>query len=372
MFIGELFFNLSPIDQKKIVFDNFEGRGYGCNPKYIAEELLRQNVDCEMVWLVRDLNEPMPPKIRKVAYKSVQAVKERLTAKVWVANHRASKGVRKRKNQYYVQTWHGAFGVKKAEKDALNVLPPKYVRAAQYDSKITNLFLSSSKIQTWSYRNNYWYDGEILECGFPRDDLFYLKRDDADFKKSILHSLGIKEGVKTVLYAPTFRDDYGMEAFDLNFSNVVSSLEQKTGEEWVLLYRMHPSVIKKFQTSQYADISVDVTSYPDMQELMLVSDALITDYSSSMFEYMLLDRPVFIYANDVEKMFELGRIRELYYELPFSKATNNDEMVKSIKSFSQEEYSSKLEQFKKKYAPYESGHAAQEVVDRIKKVIGEK
>ena len=166
-----ILFNFFKIDDKKIVFDNFNGKGYGCNPKYIAEEIIRQNINCDMVWLVEDFAEEMPSQIRKVKYGSLKSMYEFATARVWIDNVRNYKGIPKKEGQFYIQTWHAGLGLKKAEKDIEKSLSPEYVKDAKNDGKITDLMLSNCKFITNLYRKSYWYEGEVLEEGFPRNDI---------------------------------------------------------------------------------------------------------------------------------------------------------------------------------------------------------
>lgn len=357
-----------PISKSKIVFNSYAGKGYGCNPKYIAEEIHRRGYNWDLVWLVKDVNEPMPDWIRKVRYGSAASLYELTTSKIWISNLRNSHLIPKKSGQFYLQTWHGPLGVKKAEKAIENILSDTYLKEAKYDASITDVFLSGSRIQTNNIRNNYWYDGEILECGLPRDDIFFdVKKEE--ITNGIKKRLNVKSDSKIILYAPTFRDNGSMKPYDLDYERIISTLRTRTGGNWCLLIRMHPN-IRSFKFDENNDCIIEATHYPDMQELLLISDALITDYSSSMFDYMLLNKPVFIYANDVDEVFASGRLRELFFELPFLKACSCDELIDNLMSYSSEEYDRKMTEFKKLYSPVGNGNASKTVVDRLYKEIG--
>ncbi|MGE5403314.1 MAG: CDP-glycerol glycerophosphotransferase family protein, partial [Candidatus Saccharibacteria bacterium] len=166
-------FRIVSIDPNKIVFCNFYGGGYGGNPKYIAEELFRQGIKCDMVWLLRDElmdSNELPSWIRPVRYDSIRAVYEMVTARVWIDNSRKDYYIKKRRGQYYIQTWHGVMAYKKCEGDAVDTLPPSYVQAAIADSKKADLMLSGISIDIDSFRGVFWYDGEVLKCGAPKTD----------------------------------------------------------------------------------------------------------------------------------------------------------------------------------------------------------
>ena len=141
-------FSLCPICHNKIVFDNFSGAGYGAQPMQIAEELLKKNSTYELVWLSRDANIKVPEGIRVVSYYSWQACYEMATAKIWIDNVRNSTILnlqRKRNKQVYIQTWHAGCWLKKVEGDVENILPPKYVKEAKYNSTLTDVILTENR-----------------------------------------------------------------------------------------------------------------------------------------------------------------------------------------------------------------------------------
>ena len=170
--IGNILISLFPV-RNKIVFLNFWGRGYGDSPKYIAEEIIRQNLPFEMVWLVYDMSCEIPDRIKKVKYYSLKSRIELATARVIISNVKGGLQFRKKKSQYYIQTWHGGFGVKFIEKEIENSLSPQYVSSSKHDSSITDLILSGSEFQTKVIKDAFWYDGEIFKKGVPRNDIFF-------------------------------------------------------------------------------------------------------------------------------------------------------------------------------------------------------
>ena len=132
-----------PINNKKIVFDNFEGRGFGDDPKYIAEELLKRNLDFKIIWVARDTQISMPSGISVVKYGTIRAAYHWITARIWVDNVKSTLRPQKRKGQYYIQTWHSTLGFKKNEKDAPN-LPIRYIKKAVADGKQIDLMYSDN------------------------------------------------------------------------------------------------------------------------------------------------------------------------------------------------------------------------------------
>ena len=139
------FLAIFPVREKKIVFDNFGGRGYGCDPKYIAEELLKRNESLDLVWLTKDIKCELPEGIRPVRYGSIRAMYELATAKVWIDNIKNAIRLPKKRNQYYIQTWHSSLGLKRNEQDA-EFLKKTYVRRAKRDAAVTDLMYSNKVV----------------------------------------------------------------------------------------------------------------------------------------------------------------------------------------------------------------------------------
>ena len=348
--------------QNKIVFNNFQGRGYGCNPKYIAEAFLKLEKPWDLVWLVEDMNTPMPEGIRKVKFYGKESFYELATAKVIINNVKGDLNFRKRRGQLYIQTWHGGFGFKYAERDAIDKLPPDYIRESKDNSKITDLFLSNSPIMTQIYRNAFWCTCEVLEKGLPRMD-FFFREDAPALKQKIRRTLGLSDDVKLAMYAPTFRDGSdSLEDYDMDFESLSRALVQRFGGKWTVLCRLHPNVKQEVVDSPYY---LDVSKYPDMQELLLLADILITDYSSTIFEFAEMGKPVFIYANDVEEYRQNRGLRPEFYELLFSCAESNEQLTQAILDFDEARYSKDVAALNEKYAPFDDGHASEAVVEYV-------
>lgn len=270
------------VNKKKIVFDNFNGRGYGCNPKYIAEEIIRQNIDCDMVWLVNDLNEEMPERIRKVKYNTFKSYVEYATAKVWIDNVRSRKGVKKKKNQFYIQTWHASMGFKCVEKQVEDLLDPVYVELAKKDGAMTDLMFSDNDLIVNNYKENYWISGNVLKIGVPRNEILDTKDDK--IKDKVYNYFNIDKNKKIVIYAPTFRNNLNIDNYKFDYEKCLDILNKKFNNDYVMLLRLHPNVSKYDNMLNYNDKVLNATKYPDIQELLAVADIGITDYSGIAFD----------------------------------------------------------------------------------------
>ena len=354
-----------PVSRHKIVFNNFYGKGYGDSPKYIAEEIRRQGLDVDMVWLVNDLSMDFPPGIRKVKLQSLKASFELSTAKMIVSNVRATLPYKKKQSQYYIQTWHGSVAFKAIEKDAIDKLRPDYVREAIEDSKMINLFLSSNSIQTHEIQTCFWYDGEIFESGSPRNDMLF-KGDDV--KNRIKQGLGLRPDTKVVLYAPTFRDDFRMDVYNLNLLEMCSRLGNRLGGNWIALARLHPNVTETSPVA-YSDKVINASTYPDMQELLLIADVLITDYSSTIYDAAIMNKLVLLYAPDLDDYKTNRGLKQIYFDLPTRICQTSDDLCNYIDGIDMEQYHAELHRFLDSIKVFDDGHASERVVKRIASIM---
>ncbi len=361
-------FCISPIKDNKIVICNYFGRGFSDNAKYIVEELLKSNKNYDVVWLVNELEtrECFPSGIRLVKHKSIKAIYEYVTAKVWIDNSRKNHYARKRKKQLYIQTWHGGIALKKVEKDAEKSLPKSYIKFAKNDSKNADLFISNSTFNTNMYKNAFWYEGEILECGVPRNDLLF--NDVEKTIKKVKESLNIDDNKKIVMYAPTFRKDYNIEVYKFNYEKCIKAFEDRFNDEFVILIRLHPNVFdKSTELNLDSEKVINASFYPDMQELLVASDILVTDYSSSMFDFMLTRKPCLIYASDIN---EYADDRGFYFDinkLPPIVSGSEEEFIKNIKNFDEKTYLNAVEKFIEEQGCIDDGTSSQQVVKWIEK-----
>ncbi len=367
------FFRFFPIKKNKIVISSYSGAGFGDNGKYIVLELLRRNVDADIVWLSSRDDASFPENVRHVQYRSLRAIYELVTAKIWIDNKRKREYVRKRAGQYYIMTWHGGIAIKQIEKDAQDNLPIEYVRAAKNDSKMANLFLAESRWTFDLYKRVFWYNGEIMICGAPRQDILW--RSDSRQIDQIRQSLGITKGEHLLLYAPTFRRDmqsFDLSIYDIPWRRILSAMETKFGGKWRGMIRLHPNIAALVDGLSLDDNVQNVTMYPDVQELLLISDCLITDYSSTIFDFGVMAKPSFILAKDIQDYIKQRDFTLHFEELPFSVATSDDELLECIEHFDEKEYKSKVTDFYFRYCGYvNGGHASEQVVDRIISVIGD-
>ena len=292
---------------------------------------------------------------------------EMATARIWVDNVRKDSDIKKREGQYYIQTWHGAAPIKKVEKDVEDRLPNYYVANAMRDSKNVDLFLSGSVFYTNLYKRSFWYSGEIMQVGLPRQDIFFHL--DNVIKEKVYRYYGIDKSYSMVLYAPTFRKNFSNEYYDLDIAGVVSALENKFCKRFVCAVSKHPENRSINYSFEHNEKYIAVDRYSDFQELLASADVLITDYSGCMYDYSFTKRPVFLYQRDYDDYI---RDRNFYIpmgQLPYTRAYSNEEIIEKIKLFDMELYLEQLNQFMGMLGIYDDGNASEKVAKHILNVI---
>lgn len=367
----DLYIKLKPIAKDKIVFDSFGGQGYGDNPKYIAEEIHRQALNWDMVWLTNDINIELPSYLRAVRYDSDAARRELGTAKFFVKNRRNGMKTPKKKGQIFLQTWHGGLGFKRVEAAAEEKLSERYLAAAKKDGQECDAIISSCALQTEDYRQNFWLnpETEILEFGQPRCDALW-GREHQEIAQKVRQELNIANDKAIILYTPTFRDEVTTDCYSLDYHGILNAFEKKYGKEFVLVVRLHPNVLRLCDFLQYNEKIINGSKYPDIQELFVASDFLISDYSSAVFDFSLLNKPVFLCMLDFEEYKEIRGFTEVFDICPFPKAFSNAQMLTVIEQFHYDEYMRAFYQFKTEiWQPFDEGAAAQKTVDWLRQQI---
>ena len=375
--IPYIIFGFLPIRKNKIVFSAFEGAGYCCNPKYIAEELIRQEHSYgekyEMIWLGNDMTKEFPKEIIKKKNNLFNRAYHLSTAKVWVDNARKNYGTRKRKNQFYILTWHGMIGFKPVGRLRGELFSKIAELVSKDDAKNVDVLLSNSDWCSDVWKNAFWNE-PVFKTGSPRCDVLFNQRNEK--KLEIRKKYGLSEETKIVMCAPTFRGGSQnrerkvfAETGTIDFLELKENLEKKFGGEWIVFVRLHPQLALR-GISVGNDVSkgiIDVTLVDDMYELLAATDAFVSDYSSAAFDAALLRIPVFLYVDDLEDyVMDRGKLLWKVEDIPFPMVKNNDELKKVIEKFNKKEYLEKLEQMFNDIGLIEDGMATDKVINLIK------
>lgn len=359
-------FRILPVHKRRVLLFSYYGGNYGGSPKYLSEFFLKNAQELELVWAFTNTERHSNlPGIQMVRYGSLWYYYYLSTSGVIITNYRMTQEFKKRKTQKYIQTWHSSLRLKMIEKDAEDTLPQNYVAMAKKDSTQIDLLLVGNQKSEEIFRRAFWYSGEYLRCGTPQCDLFF---HDVECEGKVRDYFKLDHSKKILLYAPTFRKNHGLEAYDIDFERLVVNLKKRFGGEWSVLVRLHPHLIHKMGELKLSNGVLDATSYDDTQELLAAADIVITDYSALMFDYLITKRPCLIYANDYEDY--VGNDRKLYFdmgELPFPVAHNNDELSEAISSFDVEDYVNRCDKFmREEIGSWEDGSACQQVLRYIR------
>lgn len=335
----------------RVVCWAYNYKQYGCNPRYLTEYLLEHYPDMEIVWVFRKgVNiSAVDKRVKCVRFRTWEYLKMVNSAEFLVTNSRTDPWHiywHKRPEQKYLMLWHGGAALKRIERDVEDRLGFSYVQKAKRDSKVCDLMISGCRANTELIKRSFWYSGEILEAGIPRNDIFFNETLHRSIRQHIIEQYNLPSDGRIVLYAPTFRRSGTIEPYRIDWSDMIPRLERMFGGAKVtLLLRLHPNLIGKADTSSLINHPsvIDMTRYHDMQELLCVSDMLITDYSSSMFDYAMLRRPCMLYATDVAE-YDRGYYYD-FRELPFPLAQNSEQLINLIENFDEEEYQRHLKTF---------------------------
>ena len=362
-YIFALIFYIFPVNKNKVVVYNFAGNGFGDNPKYLVKELLKHK-PYKIIWIVKDKNIEMPSGIKKVRYNSLSSIYHLTTAKLWLDTIRNNpKPLFKRKKQTYIQTWHGGIFIKGQEKDVENYLSKGYVKSAKGDGKIADYMLSNCKKRTELIKRAFWFDGEILEFGVPRDDVMF--NPDIQEIKELKNKYNI-QNKKMVVYAPSFRNDSSFYA-NLNFEpdKLIKALNKKFNSNFAFCVRLHPNDNSITKLKGFENV-INLTKESDSQLILSAADVVISDYSSMLLDFTLTKKPAFIFAPDYDDYIK--KERELYVDLskigiPFAKTFND--LIKEIESFDKNSYNKSLDKFFDFYEIFEKGNSSKLIVDYL-------
>jgi CDP-glycerol glycerophosphotransferase len=383
------------VDAKRILFSAYYGRNYACSPKALYEHLLQAEQEgrgqgYRFVWAVVDVEKHAfllnNPGTTLVKYGSADYFRALQGAACWVLNFRVPDHVWPKQNQFYIQCWHGTpmkkigFDLNHSD-NAMNSrqeIHRKYeLEAMKFHWLLSpSSFATEKFISAWNLRT-YGRADRILEIGYPRNDRL-VTFDSANLpalRKTIgLQGIGDK---KVVLYAPTWRDNQYDPAsgysYDLNIN--FDRLREELGERCILLFRVHYLVRSHFDFARYRGFIFDVSAWDDINDLYLISDLLMTDYSSVAFDYGNLGRPMVFYMYDLPAYGE--QIRGLYFdvnELPGEIVTEPNRLAGAIWRAldgvdENAEYQRKYEAFQRRYNGLDDGLAASRLATEISAVL---
>lgn len=365
------------IEPDKVIFCTTRG-SYNCNPRAIADEIIRRQLPWKLVWVVNegdlhDLND-FPRELRLVPRYSYEFYREAESARVLIDNSIGFYNlyVIKKPGQILMETWHGSLGLKRFETNP----DRRWRRRAEQSGKDTDYVISNSDFEDGLYRNNFWKNAEILKYGHARNDILLV--GDSDRRSRLISRVrqvyGIPDSARIALYGPTYRDNKtDLRPYAVDYDRLRRALEIRFGGEWVILTRLHFEVRMLARTliSAWPSFVYDASEYTDIQDLMLAADVGITDYSSWIYDYLLTGKPGFIYATDLDSV---DSVRGFYFPIdttPFPVAGDDDALEKNILEFDQDAYRVRCEEFLADKGCVDDGHAAERIVDKLEELLSQ-
>jgi CDP-glycerol glycerophosphotransferase len=342
-----------------LVYNSYAG-AFSDSPRAIFEAL-RDDPGHRHVWLSSDRHRAaFPPGVETVPYGSPEAVAALEAADVVVANTHTDFEWSKRPETLYLQTWHGT-PLKRVHKDIL-WSPPGLHDRQQLDVDRWDVLLSPNRASTARLRQAFRYDREVLETGYPRNDVLSSPHRD-DLRAAVRRRLGIADGVRAVLYAPTWRD---ADRFDLRLD--LGRLADALGDDHVMLLRAHQLVAASVRADRHPGV-IDVSGHAEVRDLYLAADVLITDYSSVMFDFAVTGRPILLFTYDLDHYRD--DLRGFYFDLereaPGPLLTDANDVVAALRDLDRvaAAHADRYRRFAERFCALEDGHAGARVVDAV-------
>jgi CDP-glycerol glycerophosphotransferase len=353
-----------------VIYSSFGGRQYSDNPRMIHEELVRRRLPLEHLWVVRDARCRVPDTARVVRANSREHYEALATARYVVDNDHFPTWFQRRSDQTCLQTWHGT-PLKQLGFDVSDLRNAVRRFEVEWEHHVRNwqYVLSPNRFSTPILRRAYAIEGEILETGYPRNDVLAAAGRE-DRSREIRHRLGLPDGARVVLYAPTYRDDLSdsQGRYRLEPALDVELLRSAVGEDTVVLFRKHHYCVDPVPATADGFVR-DVSDYPDGTDLMLAADVLVTDYSSMMFDFANTGRPMLFFTYDLDAYRD--EIRGFYFDFaaqaPGPLLRTNAELADALRDLDgvAAGHADRYHEFAATFCELDDGHAAARVVDAI-------
>ncbi len=374
-----------PADERLIVFDSSTGCNYTGSPRAVYEKMVELGLDDKysLIWFFKKGNFPeggIKGKVRLVRYGSFRYLLAMLRAKVWVFDARQAEFLKKRANQHYIQIWHGTPLKRLAlDLDSVNMADntdiDEYKRSFKENTATWDFLVAQNQFSVDIFRRCFAFEKEFLKTGYPRNDILFKKNNDADILE-LKQRLRLPLDRKIILYAPTWRDDeYDKDGiYEFKPKLDFELLKEKLGREYAVIVKYHYLVGDKIDWSELKGFVYPFNAGADISELYLVADEMITDYSSVMFDYALLKRPMYFYAYDLDKYEK--ELRGFYFDFlseapgPISRTT--EELIRDIRLSDEEKdalFENKRKAFYDKFGTFEDGRASEKIINLIDRIM---
>jgi CDP-glycerol glycerophosphotransferase len=355
-----------------VLFVSWKGKQCSDNPLGIAAELRRRGDDREHIWAVNDWSVPVPPGARAVLAGTEDYFEALARSRYVISNDDMPAFYLKRDTQVYVQTWHGT----PLKKIGFDISQPQFISGSAYFDHLArdiakwDLLLSPNPFSTSVMRRAFRFGGEIYECGYPRNDVLHAP-DAGALAARVRERIGVPAGKRVVLYAPTWRDNqyYASGRYRFDFRLDLERAWQVLGSDYVFLIRGHHHMADDVPQGTRPGFAINVTGYPDISELFLVSDVLVTDYSSAICDFAATGKPIVLFTYDLAAYRDdlRGFYIDFEAEAPGPLLSSTDEVAAALADLGAVagRYRAAYAAFAARYSPLDDGKAGARAVDRI-------
>lgn len=365
-------YNKNSVEETWVMFESFRGQSYADSPKYIYEYLAHHypgKFTC--IWVLNDTKTTLPYPGIKVKRFSNKYAYYLAKSKYLVFNVRQPLWFRKREEQIFLQTWHGT-PLKRLvfDQEDVTAASPTYKKQFYRQKQEWDYLIAANRFSSDIFKSCFMFDGNMLEVGYPRNDLLYSENKE-QFAHKVRRRLRIPSDKKTILYAPTWRDDeyYGKGLYKFQLQLDLSLLRKKLGNEYIILLRTHYYIADKLDLEGLEGFAYNVSNHDDITEIYLISDICITDYSSIFFDYANLQRPILFFPYDLDKYRDVlrGFYIDMEKELPGPLLFTTKEIVRAIENIEEvnAHYQERYQAFYQRFCSLEDGNASKRVVETV-------
>lgn len=367
---------LIPANKKLAVFESYHGKQYSDSPRAIYEYMKENNPEYKLVWSVDRAS------VKYFAQKDVEYVRRfsirwlwiMTRAKYWVNNVRFPLWIPKPKHTIYIQTWHGT-PLKRLAMDMDAVHMPgtntkKYKANFLRESSNWDYLVSPNAYSTEIFQRAFQFDRKMIESGYPRNDFLHNSNNEETIN-NLKRKFNLPLDKKLILYAPTWRDNqfFRKGKYKFNLELDLMRMQEELGDSYIVIMRMHYLVAQNMDLSQFEGFAYDFSHLEDIRELYLISDLLVTDYSSVFFDYANLRRPMIFFTYDIEDYRD--NLRGFYFDFeekaPGLLTKTTEELIEEIKNIERSNFklSERFEEFYQKFCYLECGQSSKRVVDEV-------
>ena len=347
------------VDKKAIIFSG-HGRKYNDSPKAIYEYMISHQdefKDYKYYWALEEPEKAViPGNCIKIKTDTIPYFLKTLSCKYWVTCVNIERGLRyKSKKNIYLNTWHGT---------PIKSIDNNGTTRKKDDFSYMDFFCVSGEYEKECFKKAFCLkDSQLVYSGLPRNDVLYNVTENDVLK--VKEKLGLPVDKKIILYAPTWRDskDKGKTYIAKPPINI-EKWKKELGDTGIVLMRTHPYTNKLLGIS-FDDFVIDYTAYPNINDLMIASDILISDYSAAIFDYSILEKPIVCFAYDYEEYkSERGLALNMEKEIPGGVLRTEDEVLSAIKNMNYQDACARTKAFKEKYLEF-GGNATKICLEKL-------